>query len=259
VNWDKTNSIDPVEGKASAAYQAASLRSGKFDEMQQVASQRREAAPDLAAERERYRLDGYVLLEHLFPPQVLACFRGRLQQDLNLMGSRAFVRTNDLLTKPSIEVYSLEYPPMATFLWGLTPRVAQVAGCELMPSYAYFRIYQQGDVCRVHSDRPACEHSLSLTVELGENIPWPLSFEKRHLEQPVATIEQDFGEEAFSSIAMNAGDGVMYRGVNHRHGRLDPNPNSWSAHMFLHWVDADGPYADHAFDRANLEMANRAR
>jgi hypothetical protein len=254
-----SSSIDPVEGKASAAYQASRVRSGKFDKMQKVASQMPEAPPDLAAERERYRADGYVLLKHLFPSLVLAAFRGRLQQDLNLMGSRSFVRTNDLLTKPSIEVYSLEYAPMATFLWGLTPRVAQVAGCELMPTYAYFRIYQQGDMCRVHSDRPACEHSLSLTVELGENIPWALSFERRHLDQPLAAIDLDFGDEAFSSIAMNAGDGVMYRGVNHRHGRLDPNPNSWSAHMFLHWVDADGPYADHAFDRANIEAANRAR
>jgi hypothetical protein len=57
---------------------------------------------------------------------------------------------------------------------------------------------------------------------------------------------------------MSAGDAVMYRGVNHRHGRLDPNPNSWSAHLFLHWVDPNGPYADHAFDRANVEAAKRA-
>ena len=211
--------------------------------------------PDLGTERERYRTDGYVLLERLFPPVVLAAFRSRLQQDLNLMGSRDFVRSNNLLTKPSIEVYSLEYPPMAAFLWGLTPRIAQVAGCELMPSYAYFRIYQQGDVCRVHSDRPACEHSLSLTVELGDKVPWALSFEKRHLNQPLAAVDPDFGEQEFASIEMNAGDAVMYRGVNHRHGRLQPNPNSWSAHMFLHWVDAAGPYANHAFDRANIDAA----
>jgi hypothetical protein len=210
-------------------------------------------AVDIEQEREAYRTDGYVLLKHLFPPLVLAMFRGRLQQDLNLMGSRAFVRGNNLLTKPAIEVYSLEYPPMATFLWGLTPRAAQIAGCELMPSYAYFRIYQQDDVCRVHSDRHACEHSLSLTLELGENIPWALSLERRRLEQPVATVDQDFGTEEFSSLQMSAGDAVMYRGVNHRHGRLEPNPNSWSAHMFLHWVDANGPYAGHAFDRVNLE------
>jgi hypothetical protein len=208
---------------------------------------------DVTAEQDAYRNSGYVLLERLFPPLVLTMFRGRLQEDLGLMQSRTFVRTNDLLTKPSIEVYSLEYPPMATFLWGLTPRISQVAGCELMPAYAYFRIYQQGDVCRVHSDRPACEHSLSLTVELGDNIPWALSFEKRHLDQPSARIDPDFGDQAYSSLAMKAGDGVMYRGVNYRHGRLEPNPNGWSAHMFLHWVDPTGPYASHAFDRSNIE------
>lgn len=213
---------------------------------------------EVSAEREAYRDDGYVLLKHLFPPTVLQIFRSRIQQDLNFHGSRAFVRGNPLLTMPAIEVYSLEYPPMAAFLWGLTPRVTQVAGCELIPSYAYFRIYQKDDVCRVHSDRQACEHSLSLTVELGDNIPWALSLEKRHLDAPLAAVDADFGDEDFSSIPMSAGDAVMYRGVNHRHGRLDPNPNSWSAHLFLHWVDAAGPYVDHAFDRANLEVARRS-
>src|SRR5438067_13941157 len=166
--------------------------------MQQAALETPEASVDAAAELEQYRTDGYVLLKRLFPPALLAMFRGRLQTDLNLMGSRDFVRTNNLLMKPSIEVYSLEYPPMAGFLWGLTPRVTQIAGCELMPSYAYFRIYQKDDVCRVHSDRQACEHSLSLTLELGDNIPWALSMERRHLDQPLGAIEPDFGEQAFT-------------------------------------------------------------
>ena len=103
---------------------------------------------EVEQERDAYRANGYVLLKQLFPPMVLAMFRGRLQVDLNLMGSRDFVRTSELLTKPAIEVYSPEYLPMTAFLWGLTPRVAQVAGCELMPAYAYFRIYQKGDICR---------------------------------------------------------------------------------------------------------------
>jgi hypothetical protein len=244
-----------VEGEALADYQGRSIGSGKFDKVQSVATELREAPSDIAVEREQYAVNGYVLLRQLFQPTLLAHFRGRLQTDLNFMGSRDFVKTCHLLTKPSIEVYSMEYPPMAGFLWGLTPRVAEVAGCELVPSYAYFRIYQQGDVCRIHSDREACQHSLSLTVELGEGIPWALSVEKRRLDQPVAGVESDFGGEAFSSLPMRAGDAVMYRGVNHRHGRLEPNPNSWSAHLFLHWVDANGPYAGHAFDRAKIEAA----
>ncbi|WP_156767779.1 hypothetical protein [Candidatus Viadribacter manganicus] len=31
-------------------------------------------------------------------------------------------------------------------------------------------------------------------------------------------------------------------------GRVSLNPNRWPAHMFLHWVDRNGPHAAHAFD-----------
>jgi hypothetical protein len=47
---------------------------------------------------------------------------------------------------------------------------------------------------------------------------------------------------------MEVGDAVLYQGVHHRHGRMTPNPNGWSAHLFMHWVDQDGPYRDQAFD-----------
>jgi hypothetical protein len=47
---------------------------------------------------------------------------------------------------------------------------------------------------------------------------------------------------------MQVGDAVLYRGVQHRHGRITPNPNGWSAHLFLHWVERDGRYRDNAFD-----------
>ena len=66
--------------------------------------------------------------------------------------------------------------------------------------------------------------------------------------EPSARAEEDFGDEAFTSLGMNVGDAVLYRGTNHRHGRIKPNPNQWSVHLFLHWVERDGRYADHAFD-----------
>lgn len=202
--------------------------------------------------RASYAVNGYALLERLFPPIVLDVFHAKMQQDLSLKGNPAFVSQTALLTKPAIEVYSRQYAPMAAFHWGLTPVVAAVAGCELAPTYAYFRAYQQGDVCLVHSDRHACEHSLSLTIHLADEQPWALCVEKRRIDAPEA-VEPDFGGQAFTPLPMSAGDAVMYRGVEHRHGRIEPNPNSWSAHLFLHWVDANGPYADHAFDRVMLE------
>ena len=205
------------------------------------------------SEPEAYRANGYVLLEQLFPPTVLEVFHGKLQKDLNLKADPGFLSRTPLTTKPSIEVYSRRYVPMAAFHWGLTPTATEIAGCELIPTYAYFRVYQEGDVCLVHPDRPACEHSMSLTLELADNKPWALCVGTEHAEIHAPSADPNFRpDEAFTELPMRAGDAVMYRGVNHRHGRIEPNPNRWSAHLFLHWVDANGPFADQAFDRPAL-------
>ena len=62
----------------------------------------------------------------------------------------------------------------------------------------------------------------------------------------------DFGDEPFSSVEMQPGDAVLYRGMDLRHGRIKPNPNTWSAHLFLFWVERDGNFKQHAFDAQRL-------
>jgi hypothetical protein len=53
---------------------------------------------------------------------------------------------------------------------------------------------------------------------------------------------------------LEVGDAVLYYGVRYPHGRTTPNPNTWSAHLFLHFVDRNGPHAGEAFDgRVRLE------
>jgi hypothetical protein len=208
-------------------------------------------------ETELYRRDGYVALEGLFPVQVVHAFYQRMQADLQQGGRsmQGFTAQGPLLRRQAIEIYAYQYPPMLTFLWGLTPRIAAATGRDVLPTYAYFRLYQRDDICRVHSDRPACEHSLSLTVAYGDDRPWPLSVATERVETPTAVVAEDFGGQPYGSVAMMPGDGVLYQGTHHRHGRLTGNPNSWSAHLFLHWVERDGRYRDHAFDRVAIEQA----
>ena len=196
-----------------------------------------------------YRRDGYALVRGLITPEVAAAFLAALKQDMGeapIPLSRVTQHVN-LLKRPAFEAYGHFYPPMLFFLWGLTPVVSGIVGRELLPTYDYFRIYREGDVCRVHFDRHSCEHSLSLTLGYSDGRPWNLDL-GRTRQEPSAKVDEDFGEEAFSSLAMNVGDAVLYQGVHHRHGRVTANPNRWSAHLFLHWVDRDGPYRDHAFD-----------
>ena len=215
----------------------------------------------MTSETEAYREQGYVALSGLFPPIILRAFYEQMRVDLGLgQGTtRAFTARGPLLSKDAIEVYALQYPPMLSFLWGLTPRIALATGCDLLPTYAYFRLYQKGDICRVHSDRSACEHSLSLTIAYGDDIAWPLSVADAPVAVPQPVVSSDFGTDSYGSVAMQPGDGVLYQGVHRRHGRLDPNPNAWSAHLFLHWVDAHGRYRDQAFDRPTIERAQQQR
>jgi hypothetical protein len=211
-------------------------------------------------DQEHYRHHGYAAAPGLFAPEVLRAFYNQMTADLQASGRSlgSFAARGPLLRQEAIEVYAHVYTPMLTFLWGLTPRVEATVGRALLPTYAYFRAYRGGDVCLVHSDRPACEHSLSLTLLLSDDEPWALSVGTTRIEDPQPLVAEDFGGEPHASMSMRAGDGVLYQGVHHRHGRLDPNPNAWSAHLFLHWVEKDGRYADHAFDRVAQARARAA-
>jgi hypothetical protein len=196
-----------------------------------------------------YAEDGYAHLKGLIPREVAQAFLQGLKQDIG-PGAIPLSRVTDhvnLLNRPAFEVYGHHYKPMLYFLWGLTPIMSEIVGRELLPTYDYFRIYRAGDVCRVHCDRYSCEHSLSLTLGYSDDRIWELEV-AREKRDPCAAISEEFGDQAYSAIAMEVGDAVLYEGVHHRHGRTKPNPNAWSAHLFLHWVDRDGPYRDHAFD-----------
>jgi hypothetical protein len=117
----------------------------------------------------------------------------------------------------------------------------------LLPTYTYFRIYRGGDTCFVHSDRPASEYGVSLTLAYSDGKIWDLQIGKERIES-LFPLGEDFGSMEHASIPMEVGDAVLYQGSHYAHGRMDPNPNAWSAHLFFFYVDRDGPYRDHAFD-----------
>ena len=194
--------------------------------------------------------DGYLALKAFVPSQVARLFLANLKSDLvkARVPINSLKRSSNLLQREAIELYGMHYAPMAAFLWGMTPAIGKVIGRNLLPTYSYFRIYRQGDICRVHSDRYSCEHSVSLLLASSDDRPWPLEIGHGHVNVPKARADSDFRTEGYDSVAMSPGDAVLYQGVHRLHGRITPNPNRWSAHLFLHWVDVDGPYSQHAFD-----------
>ncbi len=197
-----------------------------------------------------YHRNGYAHVQNLIPVEVAQAFMLSLKEDLGdgpVPASR-MAKVPSILRQSAFEVYGNFHKPMAFFLWALTPTVSELVGRDLLPTYDFFRFYREGDVCRVHTDRPACEHSLSLTLDYSDGAVWDLEIAQEESE-PYTFIGDDFAGLGHSSVAMQVGDAVLYQGTRYAHGRTKPNRNGWSAHLFLHYVDRNGPFAQEAFDR----------
>jgi hypothetical protein len=201
-----------------------------------------------------YRDSGATCIRGLFGRELVDAITYQMSMQVKATG-HAMLAPPSIGNLPCFEAYCYNMPVLLTLLWGLTPRVEQLTGCRLLPTYSYFRTYQRGDLCRIHCDRPACEHSMSLTLAYSDGHEWALEVGRGVVPPELRGTERgddDFGDDEHAAFAMRPGDAVLYRGVEHMHGRTVPNPNRWSAHLFLHWVDRDGPHAGQAFDRQSV-------
>ena len=132
-------------------------------------------------------------------------------------------------------------PLMESILAFLRPRIELITGLELLPSYSYYRLYRPGDELKRHKDRPCCE--ISTTICLGYRYRGMHSDYSWAIRVGSSDGSTDTAGEAF---ACGEGDAVVYRGCEIEHWRepFDVPTGSWHAQAFLHYVDADGPYAD---------------
>jgi hypothetical protein len=198
---------------------------------------------------------GHAVLREAAAPTIasnlLSVIHGSMVRDPK--GLKKFELTEPRVNeKVGYEFYGPRLPSVMTFHWGLTTLVSTIVGQRIVPSFSFFRVYMQGDRLLVHSDRKSCEYALSLSLGYSDDIVWPIELgEKMYdfAELADRPKEETFGEDAYRTVMLNPGDGLLYRGVNLRHGRMQPNPNRWSAHLFLFWVDPEGEFAELAFDR----------
>jgi hypothetical protein len=191
------------------------------------------------------------LIPGLISPQAADVFTRLLWRDMASQPTLTQTHQQQLLRKNAVEIHGRNYAPLLALHLGLTSKVAEQAGEDLLPSFSFFRLYFEGDICRVHSDRSACELSASLTLAYSDARPWDLSIAEAATPTD-APAADDFGGEAYRSFPMQPGDAVLYRGSRYRHGRPTPNPNRWSAHVFLQWVAKGGPHEGEAFERIAL-------
>lgn len=125
-----------------------------------------------------------------------------------------------------------DFLPFVRLLVNKTPEVTKLIGEEVLPTYAYARIYKKGSVLERHRDRPACE--ISFTVNLAKDVEWPIYFQRPD------------GSEV--SIELNPGDAVIYLGCQADHWRNTFNGQEHTQ-VFLHYVRANGSKSWAFFDK----------
>lgn len=121
-----------------------------------------------------------------------------------------------------------------TVLERLWPTIESIAGEELLPTYAFARLYTNDNILEKHTDRPACEVSVTIQLGRSHHYSWPLY---------VDGIRFDLTE----------GDGILYYGCDSEHwrDRCDGPPNYYSGQLFLHYVRKNGKYASEFGDSTN--------
>lgn len=145
---------------------------------------------------------------------------------------------NDKQIPLSYSIYASAFSE--SLLEYIRPQVEEVINKRLEPSYTYTRIYYKDAIMEEHKDRPSCQYSVTLNLDNGED--WPIY------------IRDYSGKE--HAVKLSPGYGLIYNGTECAHWRNE-NPKEKVYQTFLHYVDSDGPYKDHIYDKRVFLFASR--
>ena len=106
---------------------------------------------------------------------------------------------------------------------------------KLHETYTFWRCYTYGADLKKHKDRPSCEISVTVFIGSDGEHEWPIYMDGK-------------------KVNLTPGDGVIYRGCDIEHWR-NPYEGDYHIQTFLHYVDANGKYANFKGDNKNENIA----
>tara|TARA_B110000503_G_C7169319_1_gene423528 strand:+ start:2231 stop:2854 length:624 start_codon:yes stop_codon:yes gene_type:complete len=136
-------------------------------------------------------------------------------------------------------------PAMESMLLQLHTLMENNTGISLCPTYSFYRVYRPGDELVNHRDRPSCEISCTICFEYDyadKSYAWPIFLDG-------------------NAVTLEPGDLVIYRGcdLDHWREKFEGSDSNWHVQGFLHYVDANGPYANFKYDqRTSIGEVNKA-
>jgi hypothetical protein len=151
--------------------------------------------------------------------------------DINNMDLNSVGFYNDHQVEKSFSWYGAYC--FESLLLYVKPIMERVTGKKLHPTYSYARIYYNGATMESHVDRPSCQYSATLTVDVDDSGPWDIWM--KNLDAVSVPVK------------IPVGSMLVYRGDLLNHWRNEYKGTK-QIQAFLHYVDADGEYADNIYD-----------
>ena len=202
--------------------------------------------------------NGYVIIKNLYDPDKLICPPPEKPGQYNY-------RNKNLEDFEHIEVEGQVEGSIARY-WH--PHYRQVHSDirkiiemaierKLYNTYYYDRFYFSGQQLTKHTDREACEISVSIHINTNLEENWPIYFKTtdKYTDSSKKKISQ---KGKIVGLNLERGDGVVYKGCERPHWR-DAMPGTFEEmnghekfyyhQIFFHYVLQDGMRAHFAFDR----------
>jgi len=130
------------------------------------------------------------------------------------------------------------------------PRMEEETGKKLFPTYSYARLYPKGEVLKCHTDRPACEYSVTITLGHDGEV-WPFWAADPGEDTDQGIVGEDdriYRIKNSKKLTIEIGDAVIYKGCEVPHWREELK-SEWQTQIFLHYVEQDGPNAEWKYDK----------
>jgi len=182
----------------------------------------------------QFQDQGFHKVKGFIPPFFSTYLRNyftlRVQNDSSLSGDPQAPNSHCVYGDPAFEMV------MAMS----TEDIGSIVGKKLIPQYTYARIYKNGSDLKIHSDRPECQYSVTLSLGGEYEKPWPIWI-------------KDYAGKSHE-VPLDVGDCVVYHGTELEHWR-DKFEGNAQYQLFMHYVDAEGEFKDRVFDgRPNLGL-----
>lgn len=211
-------------------------------------------APAVPVGAQKYfKKHGYLIIKNLWDPKELYHEVPKERGQINYYGSidKFYHDPEEKQVNGSLARYS--HPQYKEIHSKIRIILQDILGEELYNTYYYDRFYFEGQRLYRHSDRDACEISVSVQISTNASKPWPFCLQTLEGKEIAANLENGWG--------------LLYMGCNVEHWRdplesrhgeykkklnniLRKRDDTYHHQIFFHYVRANGPRAHCYHDRA---------